>query len=865
MASLRVLVATIRSLMRRDAVAGEIRDEMAFHLAMRAEEYQRQGLTNEDARRAAARRFGNIAVMQDRGYDIRGGGVVETILQDIRYGARLLLRRPAFTAIAMLTLAMGIGLSTALFSVIDAALLRPLPYPHPEQLVGILVRETYGGELVHFAPSLADIRAWRKVGRTLAHVGAGRVAGFTPRIVDSGTPERLIVADVSEDFLEVFGIAPLLGRSIQAEDLNEGAPLVVLRGHAYWQSHFGGTSDVLGRAIRVDNVPATIVGVLPRGFYRETAVWVPTKVAAAYVNHRGSGTPVNARLRPGVTVAQAEQELTDIAKSVPSADPVQVVHVELSSMYDEETQGSSKTTAVLASAVALILLIACVNVAGLLLARGAIREPELAIRRSIGASRARVVRQLLTENLLLAFGGGLLGVFLAWVSLDAIVVLVPMSLPSNAPPRLNLVVLALAATVSIVSSLVFGLVPAIKSSRARIGSELARASRRHGSALSRRGGQLLIAAEVALAVVLLAGAGLMVRSFTRLLDVDLGFNPGAVLTMEVEPIEMTADVRRQYYPALLEALRALPGVAAVGAVDSLPLRDGYTVAFLKSDSRSNIVMKQVLPGYFEAIGQRLLQGRFPTEADRTGAEPVALINETSARRFFANGSPVGRMLETTDQPSARIIGVVGDVRIHGPEYEVRPELYYLYGQADAKRAGPMRIVLRPRTAAMLSTKRLRQIAQGLGPTVLVGSVQFSTEDVDQVTVTPRHRTLLLSLLGALGLVLTLVGIFSMTAYTVARRTQEIGIRMAFGARASDVVRAMVRDAAWPAFVGLSMGLLGALYETRILASFLFETTPHDPATFAAVAALMSAAALVAAWVPARRAAQVDPVIALRAE
>jgi putative ABC transport system permease protein len=863
---MRRLLARLRALVRRDVVAGEIRDEMQFHLQMRAEQYQRQGLTSEQARRTASRRFGNLALMQDRGYDVRGGGVMETILQDIRYGARLLIKDRSFSIVAIVTLALAIGPSTALFSVMDAALLRPLPYPHPEQLVDVLVRESRAGQNVGLVPSLGDIRAWRQQARSIAHVGAGRVTGFVPRIVDAGTPERLVVGDVSEDFLDVFGIRALAGRTIQQDDLREGTPLVAVLGHAYWVSHFGAAPDVLGRVIRVDNAPATIVGVLPPGFYRETAVWVPSQVPTARIFARGSGTPVNARLRPGVTLTDAERELAEIGRNIPtSPGHGNLVAVQLTSMYEEETSGSRKTLGTLVSAVSLILLIACVNVAALLLARGAIRQPELAVRGSIGASRPRLVRQLLTENLLLSCASGLLGVLLAWGSLDAIVALLPLSLPSNSQPKIDIAVLGFAAGLSILSSLLFGLVPAIRTSRAQVGPQLAKAGRRHGSALSRRAGQLLIGAQVALAVVLLAAAGLMVRSFARLTSVDIGFDPGGVLTMEVEPLERTPVVRYQYYPALLTKIREIPQIAVAGAIDFLPLRDGYSVAFTKGQPGTMLVMKHVLPGYFEAIGQRLQAGRLPAEEDRAAAENVAVINEAAASTLFRGSSAVGRVLETVNGLPSRIIGVVADVKLHGPEWPAKPEVYFLYTRQGSQPAWPLRIVFRPRPGASVPADRLRQAVESVGPKVLLGRIRPASDDLSQTMITPRHRTLLLTLLGGLGLLLTLVGIFSMTAYAVARRTQEIGVRMAFGARAADVVRTMIREAAWPALLGLLGGVLGAMYATRIVASFLFQTTPHDPVTLGAVAGLMAAAALLAAWIPARRAARVDPIVALRAE
>ena len=481
---------------------------------------------------------------------------METVLQDARYGMRLLLKHRAFSLFAILTLAIGFGVSTALFSVIDAALLRPLPYPHPEELVEIEVVATRNGKSSRYAPSMADIRAWRESGRVFSHVGAGRVTGFLPPIVDPGDPERLVVGEVSEDFLEVYGVKPIIGRGIQIEDTREGAPLVALLGHGYWQSRFGASPDVIGRVIRIAGVPGPIVGVLPAGFYRETAVWQPKQTPASRANRRGSGTPVQGRLRPGVTIVDAERELSEITANIaPGPGQATDARVELTSMYDSETSGSGKTITPLVCAVSLILLIACVNVAGLLLARGATREPELAIRASIGAGRARLVRQLLTESLMLSCAGGLVGLILAWTSLDALVAIIPMSLPSNSPPTLNLPVLGFAGILSVVSSVAFGLVPALRISRARMGAQLAVAGRRHGSALSRRGGQLLIAAEVALAVVLLAGAGLMVRSFARLARVDVGFDPSAILTMEVEPVDPAPAVLNQYYPALLGAIR----------------------------------------------------------------------------------------------------------------------------------------------------------------------------------------------------------------------------------------------------------------------------------------------------------------------
>ena len=681
---LRHVLARLRALARRNVVADEIREEMLFHLQMRAEQYRRQGLGPDEARRSASRRFGSLALMQDRGYDVRGGGLLETVLLDVRYALRFLTRDRAFSVVAVLTLAVGIGVSTALFSLIDAALLRPLPYPQPERLVDVSdPRESERQVAAGSAPSLADIRAWRESGRVFAHVGAGRLTGFQPKVVDAGQAERLVVGETSEDFLEVFDVRPLLGRAIRIDDTREDSPGVALLGHGYWQSRFGGVPDVLGRVIRIEGAPATIVGVLPAGFYDETAVWEPTRRPASRVGKRGSGAAVCGRLRPGVTLAQAERALTKLTlENDTEREGATVVRVELRSMYDSETRGLGTAITSLACAVGLILLIACVNVAGLLLARGAVRVPELAIRASIGAGPGRLVRQLLTESLVLALAAGALGVVLARISLDGLVAIIPMSLPANSPPTVNLPVLGSAALLSVACAVACGLVPALKLSRARAGAQLTVAGRLQGRPLSRRPGQLLIAAQVALATVLLAGAGLMVRSLVRLAVVDVGFDPSAVLTMEVEPVDPAPGVRQQYYPALLDALRAMPEIATAGAVDHLPMRtDAVSISFVSGAGSTNFMTTKVLPGYFEAMGLRLKRGRFPTESDRAGAEPIALISEKTAQLLFPGESPVGQFLQLVRQQPRRIIGVVGDVRQGGPLWASWPELYPLYDQA----------------------------------------------------------------------------------------------------------------------------------------------------------------------------------------
>jgi predicted permease len=795
---------------------------------------------------------------------------METMLQDVKYSLRQLGRQPSFSILAGLTLALGIGVSTALFSVIDAALLRPLPYPHPEELVTLDVEETSEGKPSRYAPSMGDIRRWRTLDTIVSHAGMGRVSGFMPLIVDTGTPRRLTVAEASEDFLETYGITPILGRGIQVDDTREGAPAVALLGHAYWQREFGGDPDVLGRIIRIQNEAVAIVGVLPAGFYRETAVWQARQFSGPMLDRRGSGTPVIARLRPGVTLAEARAALDAVTPASTISGPTPVpVRVVIASMYDEETGQYGATIQTLSAAVGLILIIACVNVAGLILARGATRHVELAIRAAIGAGRGRLVRQLLTDSVLLALGGALVGVLLAYASLDALVALIPLSLPANSPVAINATVLAFALGLTVITALLFGLVPALKLSRApRMISTMLAVGGRSGAPLSNRPGQWLIGVEVALALVLMTGAGLMLRSFARLVSVDLGFDAVNVLTLEVEPLDQAAGARRDYYASFADALRRLPEVAAAGAIDQLALGGGGSYGFPTADTGASIAGPQrtVLPGYFEAMGVAAVAGRLLEDADRVTGEPV-VVNATASQQYFG-GNAVGHTLRKGGKHPRhmRIVGVVPDIRHGGPRGRVQPEMYVLPDPTVADASSmQLAMVMRLRGGMSLSIDRLKQAAESVGPRVLVGRVRPAAALLRQQVATPRHRMLLLTMLGACGLLLTLVGIFSMTAYAVARRTREIGVRVAFGARPAQVVGVMIRDAVWPVALGLAAGLAGTYYATRLITSFLFQTARHDLATLVVVVALLAVAACLAAWLPARRAASVDPIVALRAE
>jgi putative ABC transport system permease protein len=749
--------------------------------------------------------------------------------------------------------------------------LRPLPYSHPEELVTLNLEEaSQGGEPSWYAPSMADIRTWRTLTTIISHAGMGRVSGFVPLIVEAGATQRLTVAEASEDFLETYGIVPILGRGIQLDDTREGAPAVALLGHAFWQREFGGDPHVLARDIRIQNRPVTIVGVLPGGFYNDTAVWQAKQFSHVMFDRRGSGTPVIARLRPGVTLTQARTALDAVTPPSTMTGPTPIpVRLVIESMYDDETNQFGATIRTLSMAVGLILIIACVNVAGLLLARGATRHVELAIRAAIGAERGRLVRQLLTESLMLALAGASIGVLLAYASLDSLVALIPLSLPANSPVAINATVLGFSLGLTVVTALLFGLVPALKLSRApKMISTMLAVGGRSGAPLSKRAGQWLIGVEVTLALVLMTGSGLILRSFAKLVSVDLGFDATNVLTLEVEPLDQTAANRREYYVSLADALRRLPEVVSAGAIDHLALDGGGTYGFPRADTGANVAGPQrtVLPGYLEAMRVRPLAGRLLEDADRVTGEAV-IVNAAASQRYFG-GDALGHTLRSDDKIPRqwRIVGVVPNIRHGGPQGRVEPEMYVLPDRNQTETwSTTLAMIIRLREGTSLSIDRLKQIAEAVGPRVLVGRARPAAAVLSQQVAEPRHRMLLLTLLGVFGLLLTLVGIFSMTAYAVARRTREIGVRVAFGARPAQVVGVMIRDAVWPVAVGLVAGLAGTYYATRLITSFLFQTTPHDPATLVAVVALLGAAACLAAWLPARRAASVNPVTALRAE
>lgn len=797
---------------------------------------------------------------------------MDALLQDIRYGCRQLLRQRGSSLVAILTLALGIGVSTALLSIIDATMLRPLPYPHPEQLVEVGPEETMpDGKVSRATASMEDMRTWQKSEDVFSSV-AGYGRAFRGRVVVGDQPERVEVFQFTEDFLPMHGVGPMIGRNFTRGDTEPGSPLVALLGYGYWQSHYNGTKDIIGQTVRFDTEIATIVGVLPPWFEPATPVFAPLRTPLDEYSRRGTGrVNVYARLQPGITIAQAAERISArmSPRTLPDGKMTSQPRARLTSRLDS-TLGYYRTTInVLAGSVLLILLIACVNVAGLLLARGAARQAELAVRASLGAGRARLIRQLLTESTVLALAGGALGVLFAWLSLDAIVANVPLSMPTSSPVTLNLTVLGATLALLVPTALLFGLAPAMRLSRVQLGSVMARTGRQRGSALSRRGGQMLIALEVALAVILVTGAGLMIRSFSRIAAVDLGFARNGLIVMNVLPLDQNPAVHQDYYASLLRRVRMMTDVSSAGTVDNFTLGAGSTYTSYKVDGKDagGGSMFRATPGYLETIGAVLKAGRLPTDADLASGLRNVVVNETAARTMF-DGNAVGRQVVRggPDTSPWTVIGVIQDLRHGGPlSTRTEPQLFFPLRITQYDLNTAMMVVMRPSASVSGFPDRLRRLAQAVGPRVLVEQIRTSEQMFGTSVLTPKRRTVLLGLLGGLGLALALVGVFGMTAYSVTRRTPEIGVRLAFGARPDQIVRTMVRDSAVPIAIGTIAGIGGALLTTGLIKSFLFGTPPNDAGTLAAVAVTLAVAGCLAALVPALRAAKVDPSTSLRAE
>ena len=811
---------------------------------------------------------------------------METVLKDLRFAVRGLLKRPAFSAIAIVTLGLGIGATTAIFSVVNSVMLRRLPYRTADRIVVIQELNPEGKRIQVTGPNFLD---WRAQNTVFEHLAAIRIANANLALADQA--ERIDMAQTSANFFEVFGVGPQQGRLFVPGDEQAGHAPVAVLSDALWRRRFAGDTNVVGRPITLDGNNHTVIGIAPPGFQypSKTEVWLPPLKLAPEVNpaiepteRRGMGyLSAVALLKPGVTVDQAASEMETITGRLRQQYPdTNNRRFDRVFSLHNHLVGDSKTMLwLLFGAVGFVLLIACANVANLLLASATSRSKEMAIRSALGASRWRVMRQLLTESAILALAGGLLGLLLSSYGVTAITKLLPQTFPRLNEIGMDWRVFGFTLGASLLTGFVFGFAPALQISRTDVQEAMKETARgTAGSARHTRLRHALIIAEVALSVVLLAGAGLLFRSFMRLQAVNAGFTPQQVLTAQLSPagpqFDEDSDVVT-FYDQVLERVSAIPGVESTGVINTLPLSGGPTIGFriegrpiLTTDKWVPTDFRSVSPDYFRAMNIPVLQGRTFTPEDRTGAPRKLMINQALAQRDFPNEDPVGKRitLGNTDENNQpiwfEIVGVTANVRSQELREEAPPALYFSAKQLPFQN---MAIVVRSTIEPESLAPALRQAVAEVDRTVPVAQVQTMEHIVSESVTQPRFNLFLVGLFGGLALLLSAAGIYGVTSYTVTQRTHELGIRVALGAQVSDVLKLVLGQGMVVIGIGLVLGLAASFALMRLMRSLLFGVGENDPLTFVAITVVLLLVALLACYLPARRATKVDPLIALRYE
>jgi putative ABC transport system permease protein len=895
MRKLRELILRFGGLFNKRGKDRELDEEIESHVQMHIEGNLGLGMSPEEARRQAMIKFGGVESMKQAYRDQRGLPWLETLWQDVRYGARQLRKNPGFTAVAVLTLALGVGACTAIFSLINAALLRTLPFPDSDRLA-VVWADNPGLKLgvSQVSPANSDIAMWRERSQTFA-----RVSAFSPGsadLADGGDAERVGAAGVTTGFFETLGVTPLLGRTPVAEEDAPGGPLVALIGHGLWQRRFGGDPGLLGRSITINGDKRTVIGILPpefdfpRGaewpayfpFSGRTEVWLPLAFRAHndgsgwsnWESRDERGLAVIGRLNPGAGLPQAQAEMDAFSAREANDHPDSHKGWSLKVVPLREQLAGRNQTALLTlfAAVGLLLFIACVNVANLLLVRGTSRLQEMAVRAALGAAPGRLIRQLLTEYVLLAAIGSGLGLLVAQGCLKAFLVLNPMSRSRLDEASLDPAVLGFTALVALVASAVFGLLPALQASRADLSKSIQEGGRGGDIAIREHARTWLVAAEVALALVLLTTAGLMVRSFLRVLAVQPGFRSDSVLAFDVDlPNAKYPDDtgKAAFFQQLTDRLQALPGVRAAAAISYLPLSGGENMGSfviegdppVSPSNKPRTERRWVTPGYFAAMGIPIRQGRVFTPQDAAGQPRVVVINETLATQFFNTREALGHRLQINGAWRT-IVGVVSDVKSASLEATVRPQIYLPHAQDPWP---PMTVVLHTEGNPLALASAVRGELKQLDALVPAAKTRTMEQVVSSATSARRFNMALLAFFAGAALLLTMIGIYGVVAFLVGRRRREIGVRMALGAQRRDVLQLVLQQGMKPVGLGCGVGLLGSLAASRLIASQLYGISASDPITLASIVAFLIIAALLACWLPARRAAKGDPMVALRYE
>jgi putative ABC transport system permease protein len=811
--------------------------------------------------------------------------MMETLWQDLRQGMRSLLKQPTFTIVAVIALALGIGANTAIFSVVQAVLLRALPYRQPDRLVTVWEHNRTRGNAQNVI-NLGNFFDWKEQNRVFEDMAT--FFDQTANLTSGGEPEEIPSQIATPNLFNILGVNPIMGRAFTEDDGKPGAPRVVVIGFGLWQRRFGGDPQIVGRKLILNGNEATVVGVMPANFNwhvkagsmtRKIAeMWSPWQIDTANVQRRGRFAMAVARLKPGVTFEQAQAEMNVIGSQLErSYDFNANWGVNVVPLRKQFTGEIRLALLVLLGAVGVVLLIACANVANLLLVRAAGRQREIAVRAALGAGRWRIVRQLLTESLLLAGLGGLAGLALAWWGTDLLVSLAPSELLNLPEVKINAAVLGFTLGLSLLTGVIFGLAPALEATRLNLHESLKEGGRNlGGSTRSRRLRNSLVIVEVALALVLLVCAGLLVRSFARLQGVDPGFNAHNVLTMKVGLPGRKYDTdqkRINFFRQAIAQMQSLPGVESAGAVSFLPFAAPHAGTLVEIEGRPKLPPGQGLGtgvmvsdlNYFRAMQIPLKRGRLFTDQEAAEMRHVVVINETFALKNFPNEDPLGKRvvihMKDDNQP-CEIIGIVGDSKHMNLDAEVRPMSYWPHPELVYS---GMTFVIRTQGEARSVASAARNVIRTLDPEQPVADVRTMESLIGNSVARARFNTLLLAIFAVVALLLAGVGIYGVMAYSVAQRTHEIGVRMALGARAADVLRLIIKQGMRLATAGVAIGLACSLALTRLMKTLLFDVSATDPLTFIGIPLLLALAAMAACFIPARRAAKVDPMAALRYE
>jgi putative ABC transport system permease protein len=871
----------LRSLLRRGQVEQELDEELRYHLDRQIEENIAGGMTAREARYAALRAMGGIEQHKEECRDMRRVNFIEDFIQDLRYGLRVLVKSPVFTIVAVLSLALGIGANTALFSVVHGLLLQPLPYPEPERIVDVWhtpPQESFPG-MATFSVSPGNYLDWKNQNESFESMAVYQGAGFS--MSNGDTPVTVIGTAVSSEFFSVLRSTPIQGRTFLPEEEQPGHNQVVVLGHGLWQRAFGGDPNLIGQTLSLDSQKFTVIGIMPSGFEfpQEGELWVPLAWDDKERQTRAiHDYGVIARLKPDVSLTKAQAEMSTISSRLEQQYPEAnkgwgAVVIPLR----EDLVGDIRPALlVLFGAVGFVLLIACANVANLMLARSANRKKEIAIRIALGAARSRIVRQLLTESILLSTAGGVLGLLLAGWGSQVLVQMSSGSLPIPREISMDRWALGFTLLLSFAAGIVAGIAPAFQLSAAETSETLKQGTGRNGgSSASQRTRKALVIAEVILSLILLIGAGLMIRSFWKLQQVNPGFDTSNTLVMGVGlPATKYTDPQQQavFFDRVLEQISALPGVVSAGSTTTLPLSgSGSTQPFTIQGRPEPLVaeqptakMRYISPDYFRAMGIPLRQGRFFNDQDRDKGTQVLIISETMAQQFWPGEDPIGKRLTPSfhlEAGAREIVGVVGDVKA-GLDADTAPVMYMPYKQAPRSR---MMLVARTTSNPQNFTQAISRAIQAIDNEQALWNVRTMEQVLTNSVSGRRFNMTLLITFAGLALVLAAVGVYGVMNYSVTLRRRELGIRLALGAQRGDVLRLVLGQGLTLTFIGIGVGLIAAYGLTRLMESLLYGVSDTDYLTFISVSGVLLVVGLLASYLPARRATKVDPMIALRSE